>query len=90
MSVSAIIYLLLIGVLVPTMALLGKRALDRGKVIPRMPFYIESSVLQLFLFAIAALVSHRNGFDLTPPLDVSPRISSWAWRCWSWRSSACG
>ena len=72
MSVSAIIYLLLIGLVVPILALLGKRALDRGVIVARIPFYIESALVQMVLFVIAALVAHRNRIDLRPALSLSP------------------
>ncbi|MEO8217231.1 MAG: CPBP family intramembrane glutamic endopeptidase [Acidobacteriota bacterium] len=73
MTISTTAYLVLLVAVVPSLALLGKRTLDRDLVIPRMPFYAESGMIQLVLFALAVLVARVNGIHLWASPDLSLR-----------------
>ena len=72
MTASAAVFLALIGLGVPALALAGKRKLDAGLRIPRVPLYIEGLATQSILIALSFWVASANGITLLKRPDPSP------------------
>lgn len=60
MTPSALAFLIITGAVIPVLAYLSKRHIDRGLMIPRLPFYVEAIVLQTLLLAGSFYVASRN------------------------------
>lgn len=60
MTPSAIAFLVVTGLVIPVLAYTSKRHLDRGIVIPRLPFYAEAITLHLLLLAGSFYVAAQN------------------------------
>src|SRR5688572_5987659 len=60
MTTSAIVFLLITGLVMPALAYVSKRQLDRGLTIPRLPFYGQTIILQMLLLAGSFYVASRN------------------------------
>lgn len=60
MTPSAIAFLIVTGVVIPALAYTSKRHLDRGIVVPRLPFYAEAITLHLLLLAGSFYVATQN------------------------------
>lgn len=69
MTASAVVFLALIGLGVPALALAGKRKLDAGLRLPRVPLYIEGVATQVTLASLSFGIAALNGIDLL----VAPR-----------------
>ncbi|MBI2212398.1 MAG: CPBP family intramembrane metalloprotease [Acidobacteria bacterium] len=69
MTASAAVFLALIGLGVPALALAGKRKLDAGLRLPRVPLYLEGVITQSVLLALSFGVAAANGIALL----VAPR-----------------
>lgn len=63
----AALFLLLTGAVIPLLAWASQRALDGGLDLPRIPFYVESSVLQVVMLPFSIWVASRSGVRL--PFD---------------------
>jgi len=68
-SASAAVFLALIGLGVPALALAGKRKLDAGLRLPRIPLYVEGIATQAILLGVSFTVAAANGISLL----VAPR-----------------
>lgn len=72
MGISAILYVFVLGGVIPALAYISKREIDKGLVVPRLPFYAEAIVLQVILLAGSFYVASRNriivfrGFETRP------------------------
>lgn len=60
MSLSATLFLVATGIVLPLLAFVSKRRLDAGFPIARMPFYLEAIILQMILLAGAYTVATFN------------------------------
>ena len=60
MTPSAIAYLVALGVVIPALAYISKREMDKGLVVPRLPFYAEAIVLQVMLLGASFYVASLN------------------------------
>lgn len=72
MTSSAAVFLALIGLGVPALALAGKRKLDAGLRLPRVPLYVEGVATQSILLALSFFVASMNGFTLLVAPDPAP------------------
>ena len=72
MTASAAVFLALIGLGVPALALAGKRKLDAGLRLPRVPLYVEGVATQSILLALSFFVASINGITLLVAPDPAP------------------
>lgn len=72
MTASAAVFLALIGLGVPALALAGKRKLDAGLRLPRIPLYVEGVATQSILVALSFSIAAWNGIPLLVAADPSP------------------
>ena len=72
MTPSAAVFLALIGLGVPALALAGKRKLDAGLRLPRVPLYVEGLATQSILLALSFGIASANGIVLLNPHEPSP------------------
>jgi len=71
-TASAAVFLALIGLGVPALALAGKRKLDAGLRLPRVPLYIEGLATQSILLGLSFWVASANGITLLAAPSPSP------------------
>lgn len=64
MTASAAVFFALIGLGVPALALAGKRKLDAGLRLPRIPLYVEGIATQAILLGLSFTVAAANGIAL--------------------------
>ena len=69
MTLSALAFLIVTGTVIPALAYLSKRQIDRGLVIPKIPFYAEAIVLQTLLLAGSFYVAARNRIIVFRPFE---------------------
>jgi membrane protease YdiL (CAAX protease family) len=67
MTPSAIVFLFVTGVVIPALAYTSKRQMDRGVVVPKLPFYAEAITLQVLLLAGSFYVAMRSRVLLFRP-----------------------
>ena len=72
MTASAIAFLIITGTVIPALAYVSKRQIDRGLVIPRLPFYAEAMVLQTLLLAGSFYVASRNRIIVFRSFEPKP------------------
>lgn len=72
-SPSLIVFTAVVCVVIPVLAVSGKRKLDTGIVVPRVPLYIETIVLQTCLLVLAVWTGRSNGITLANPIAVHSR-----------------
>ncbi|HVT03043.1 MAG TPA: CPBP family intramembrane glutamic endopeptidase [Thermoanaerobaculia bacterium] len=73
LSPSALLFIAVIGIVIPVLAASGKRKLDTGIVVPRVPLYIETIILQSCLLLLSVWTARANGITLANSVDVRPR-----------------
>lgn len=71
MTASAAVFLALIGLGVPALALAGKRKLDAGLRLPRIPLYVEGVATQSILLALSFSIASWNGIALLVAAEPS-------------------
>lgn len=64
MTASSAVFLALIGLGVPALALAGKRKLDAGLRLPRIPLYVEGIATQAILLGLSFSIAAANGISL--------------------------
>lgn len=72
-SPSAILFIAVVAILIPVLAASGKRRLDTGIVVPRVPLYIETIVLQSCLLLLSVWTARANRIMLADPVVLSAR-----------------
>jgi membrane protease YdiL (CAAX protease family) len=72
-TASAAVFLALIGLGVPALALAGKRKLDAGLRLPRVPLYIEGIVTQTVLLSVSFGIAALNGISLLVAPHPEPK-----------------
>ncbi len=63
--VSAVIFLGVVGILIPIAAWMSKKALDQGLRVERLDFYLETVAVQTILVALSLWAARSNDLDLT-------------------------
>jgi len=72
-SPSLILFTAVVCIVIPVLAVSGKRKLDTGIVVPRMPLYVETIVLQSCLLLLSVWTGRANGIPLVSTLDLNTR-----------------
>ena len=70
---ASIIYLTSIALVLPLLAYMGKRRLDAGLRIPKIPFYTEAVILQAGLLAWSLWIARTENFSILA--KTTPRLS---------------
>jgi membrane protease YdiL (CAAX protease family) len=73
MTISSIVFVVITGLVMPSLAYVSKRQLDRGLKIPRLQFYTQTIILQMLLLAGSFYVASRNRIILfrNPELNAT-------------------
>ncbi len=78
MHPSAILFLTVIVVALPLLALASKKKIDQGITFPKIPFYVEAIVLQTILASLALWAASRSGvaIETALPQKTAPIIAA--------------
>lgn len=78
MGLDAIFLLIVVLAGLPSLAWAAKRRLDEGMVFPKLAFYLQSALLQLFLLFWSGVVAFNEKLTLAPRPAVTLPDIGWA------------